>query len=194
MDVFGEVRMQKHLLFIHGGGADAYEADQPLAASLQAALGSDYDVSYPRMPHPDQPSYAAWKDTIIQHIGATEGEICLVGHSFGASILLKILTEVTVPRLPSGVFLVATPFWGAADWEVDEYALRDDFAASLLEGLPIFLYHSRDDDVVPFDHLSLYANQFPQATLREFDGRGHQFNDDLADVAADIRDLGFSNY
>jgi hypothetical protein len=33
----------------------------------------------------------------------------------------------------------------------------------------------------------LYAAKLPQATIRVFDGRGHQFGNDLAEVAEDIR-------
>ena len=65
--------------------------------------------------------------------------------------------------------------------------LPQDFAA-MLPAIPrIFLYHSRDDEVVPFAHLALYAAKLPQATIREFDGRGHQFGNDLAEVVEDIR-------
>jgi hypothetical protein len=42
---------------------------------------------------------------------------------------------------------------------------------------------------VPFAHLAIYAKKLPQATIREFDGRGHQFNNDLSEVAADIKSL-----
>jgi hypothetical protein len=38
-------------------------------------------------------------------------------------------------------------------------------------------------------HLAMYAEKLPQASLREFDGRGHQFNNDLSKVAADIARL-----
>jgi hypothetical protein len=43
--------------------------------------------------------------------------------------------------------------------------------------------------MVPFAHLALYAEQLPQATVCELDERGHQLNDDLSEVAADIRSL-----
>ena len=80
-------------------------------------------------------------------------------------------------------------FWGAEDWEVGQYALRESFASRLPEGLPVFFYHSRDDEWVPFAHLALYAREVPHATLREFDGRGHQLDDDLSEVAHDIEGL-----
>jgi hypothetical protein len=48
----------------------------------------------------------------------------------------------------------------------------------------------RDDEWVPFAHLALYAEKVPQARFREFDERGHQFEDDLSEVAHDILSLG----
>ncbi len=118
-----------------------------------------------------------------------DGEVILVGHCLGASVLLKYLSDGKVEKLVAGVFLVAPPYWGVEDWEVDEYALQRDFASKLPEGLPIFFYHSRDDEWVPFAHLALYAEKLPRATIREFDGRGHQFGDDLSEVARDIEGL-----
>ncbi len=53
----------------------------------------------------------------------------------------------------------------------------------------VYLYHSRDDEVVPFAHAVLYAQKLPHATVREFDGGGHQFGDDLSEVARDIGGL-----
>jgi serine hydrolase len=63
------------------------------------------------------------------------------------------------------------------------------FAARLPAGMSIYLYHCRDDATVPFDHLALYAQALPQATVRAFNDGGHQFNDDLSAVARDIASL-----
>jgi predicted alpha/beta hydrolase family esterase len=104
-------------------------------------------------------------------------------------ILLKYVSEEEVEKPVAGLFLVAAPYWGAEDWEVEEYVLRKDFASKLPERLPIFLYHSRDDEMVPFAHLALYRGKLPWATVREFDSRGHQFGDDLSEVARDIREV-----
>jgi len=178
--------MRKRVLFIHGGGEGAYEEDRKLAASLQDALGAAYDVRCPKMPNEDRPVYEAWKERITKELDALEGEVILVGHSLGGSILLKCLSEDEVEKHVSGLFLVATPYWGVEDWEVDEYALPEDFASKLPKAITVFLYHSRDDEVVPFAHATLYAEKLSRATVREFDGRGHQFDDDLSEVALDI--------
>lgn len=175
------------MLFVHGGGEGAHAADEKLAASLQNALGDTYEVRCPKMPHEDGPEYGAWKYRISEELARMGDGAILVGHSLGASILLKYLSEEAPKELVAGVFLVATPFWGAEDWEVDEYALREDFAPNLPEGVPMVFYHGRVDEVVPFEHLALYAQRLPRATFRGLDGRGHQFDDDLSEVARDIQ-------
>ncbi len=175
--------MKRKVLLIHGGGQGAYEEDKKLAANLQDMLGASYVVRYPEMPDEDSPEYEAWKEQITEELAALDEDIILVGHSLGGSILLKYLSEEKVEKPVAGIFLIATPYWGAEDWEVSEYALRDGFASKLPGETPVFFYHSRDDEVVPFSHLSLYTEKLARATLREFDGRGHQFNDDLSEVA-----------
>ncbi|PLR76537.1 hypothetical protein CU633_15210 [Bacillus sp. V3-13] len=87
------------------------------------------------------------------------------------------------------MFLIASPYWGAENWEVDEYALHEDFKSRLSKIQRIFFYHSRDDKVVPFSHLALYAEKLPEAIIRQLDGRGHQLNNDLSEVAQDIKNL-----
>jgi predicted alpha/beta hydrolase family esterase len=181
--------MKRRLLFIHGGGEGAYEEDRKLAASLQDALGAAYDVRCPKMPDEDRPVYEAWRERIAGELDAPEGEVVLVGHSLGGSILLKYLSEEVVDKPVAGLFLAAIPYWGVGEWEVGEYALREDFASRIPKAMPVFLYHSRDDEVVPFAHAALYAGKLPRATVRWLDGRGHQFDDDLSEVARDIRRL-----
>lgn len=179
--------MTKPVVFIRGAGEGAYEADALLAGSLQKELGPAYHVRYPGMPLEDE-GYLAWKAQIAAELASLEDEVILVGHSVGGSILLKFLTEEQVAIPIAGLFLIATPYFGGdEDWNYEELTLPGDFPEKL-SGIPhIFLYHSRDDEIVPFAHLALYAAKLPQATVREFDGRGHQFGNDLAEIARDIR-------
>jgi hypothetical protein len=176
-------------VFIHGAGHEGFEEDRKLATNLRDVLGAAYDVRYPEIPDADSPEYAAWKERIARELAALDGEVILIGHSLGGSILLKYLSEENTGRPVAGLFLIAAPYWGAEDWEVSEYALQDDFASKLPIELPVFLYHSRDDEVVPLAHLELYTERLDQATARAFDGRGHQFNDDMSEVARDIKGL-----
>jgi uncharacterized protein len=181
--------MKKQVLFIQGAGKGAYEEDEKLAASLQDALGTEYQVLYPRMPNEESPEDEAWITQISKELAALDGKVILVGHSVGGAVLLKYLLKENVGKPIAGIFLISIPYWGPEGEEDDEYILHEGFASQLPKGVPIFLYHSRDDEIVPFAHLEMYAEKIPQATIRKFDGRGHQFNNDLSDVAADIISL-----
>jgi predicted alpha/beta hydrolase family esterase len=181
--------MNKHVLFIQGAGKGAYEEDGELVKSLRERLGSEYHVRYPKMPEEEDQGYEAWKTQISKELATIADEVILVGHSVGTSMLLKYLSEENVKTSIPGIFLIAAPYWGSGGWQMDEFTLDEDRASKLLKGIPIFFYHSRDDDIVPFTHLALHAEKFPQATIREFDGRGHQLNNDLAEVTADIKGL-----
>ena len=181
--------MKRQLLFVYGAGEEAYDEDRKMLESLRDALGGGYETRYPKMPEEESPTYAAWRDRIAGELAELDGEVFLVGHSLGASILLKYISEDRPVTPIAGMFLVAPPYWGVEDWEVDEYVLQDDFGSTFPENLPMFFYHSRDDEWVPFAHLAIYAEKVPQARFRGFDGRGHQFDDDLSEVAHDIASL-----
>lgn len=176
------------VLFIHGAGTGAHAEDRLLADSLQRSLGTAYDVQCPRMPDEENVPLQLWEAEIDARLAAAHSPVALVGHSVGGSVLLKYLCERRpAPRL-AGLFLVATPYWGVDEgWQWNEVLLPADAAEKLAGDWPLILYHSRDDDIVPFAHLSLYAAKLPRAIVRTFDGRGHQFGNDLSEVAADIQ-------
>ena len=177
------------VLFVHGAGEGAYEDDELLVASLRDALGPSYEVRYPRMPLEDSAHYTDWTAQIVSALPSPGTEVVLVGHSVGGSVLLRFLCEESVEASVTGLFVIAAPFWGADDfWDWDEARLPEDAAEKLTTVPRIFMYHSRDDEVVPFSHLALYSARLPQATIRPLDVGGHQLKNDLVDVAHDIAD------
>lgn len=181
--------MKKHVLFIQGGGAGAYNEDEKLVAYLRNTLGTLYEVRYPQMPSESDPDYESWKTQIKKETSGLQGEVILIGHSLGSSFLLKYLAEEKIEKAIAGIFLMATPYWGGDGWQYEGYervVLPENFASKLPGRVPIFLYHSRDDEIVPLAHLALYAEKLPQATIRALDDGGHQFNNELSEVIADI--------
>lgn len=183
--------MKKQILFIHSARAQGpHEGSDDLVAHLQDALGAEYEVLYPKMPDLENPEYEPWKKQLEKELAALDDEVILVGHSLGSSVLLKYLSEKKYKKPIAGIFLIASPYWGGdEDWQVDEYTLREDFASKLPRIRRIFLYHSRDDEIVPFAHLALYAQALPQATVRELDGYGHVFNKKFPELVDDIKSL-----
>jgi predicted alpha/beta hydrolase family esterase len=180
--------MRKQVLFIQGGGNGGYEADAKLA-SLQKALGKDYELNYPRMQTDEAAPDFGWLKQIGKEIGKLKDDVILVAHSFGASLLLKYLSENKVSKKIAGIFLMSVPFWsGKEDW-VQGLKLQEDFAGSLPKNSRIFFYHCRDDEEVSFDHLASYRHKLPVATFREIESGGHQLSNNLNLVAKDIKDL-----
>lgn len=179
--------MNKHVLFIQGGGGkEDYQADAKLVTSLREALGEAYTVHYPLLRDESSPDFGR-KKQIGKEISLIKGAIILLGHSLGASMLLKYLSENEDKKKIAGIFLISTPFWsGGEDWK-QGLKLHENFPNNLPKNVPIFLYHCLDDEVVPFDHLSLYAHKLPQATVREIASGGHQLNNNLSLVAKDIQ-------
>jgi hypothetical protein len=53
----------------------------------------------------------------------------------------------------------------------------------------MYLYQGADDQTVPIPHLGMLARAFPNATIRRLKGQDHQLNDDLSEVASDVRTL-----
>lgn len=180
--------MNKYVLFIQGGGGkEDFMADAKLVASLKEALGEAYTVHYPLLNDESTPDFGR-KKQIGTELSLIEGDVILVGHSLGASMLLKYLSESQCQKI-SGIFLISTPFWsGDEEWK-QGLKLHEDFPDKLPDDIPIFLYHCRDDEVVPFEHLSLYTQKLPQATFCEIPNGGHQLDNDLSLVAKDIKAL-----
>lgn len=175
------------VLFIQGGGKGAHYEDAPLADSLKRALGPRYDVRYPQMPAEADPNVESWKRKISSELSHMHGNVVLVAHSVGGSIVLRYLAEKKIEQSIAGLFLLAAPSWDEDQWDFDDLKLPGDLAEKLSRIPRIFLYHCRDDDVVPFAHLALHRARIPRAIIRSVDGGGHQFENDLTNVAGDIR-------
>src|SRR5690606_22645493 len=171
----GDAAVERPVLFIHGAGETAYQEDEPLASSLRQALDSSYRVVYPHMPASFEATLADWTAPIALELAALAGPVTLVGHSVGATVLLKYLLDAQPARIAS-VHLLAAPFWGADDfWTWPEAALPADAAAKLANLPQLFLYHAEDDEVVPYAQLELYAQLLPAARPRRLAQGGHQF-------------------
>jgi predicted alpha/beta hydrolase family esterase len=177
-------------LFIQGAGEGAHREDARLVYSLTRELGQEYEIRYPAMPNEDSPDDAAWKQRLAAELTAMGEGAILVGHSAGGASLLAFLAENNHRQTIAGAFLIAAPFFGKAGWDCGDANLPKDIGARIQRGLPMFLYHGRQDEIVPFAHVALLAEALPQALVRHLDGRNHQLNDDLFEVATDILSLG----
>jgi predicted alpha/beta hydrolase family esterase len=179
----------KHqLLFVQGGGKGTHdEWDNKLVASLQQELGPEYEIHYPRMPGEEDPSYALWSAALEKSLETLQDNGILVGHSVGATILVKLLSEQTAARALGAIFLIAAPFVGDGGWSADALQFPRDLGARLPKGIPIHFFHGLNDETA--SHVELYARAVPQARVHRLPDRDHQLNNDLREVAAEILSL-----
>ena len=110
----------------------------------------------------------------------------VAGHSVGATILINALAERPPERELRAIVLIAAPFVGAGGWPGDEFELPSDLGARLPKGVPVLVFHGREDETAPPAHADLYAHAIPQAEVHRLPGRDHQLNNDLAEVADEI--------
>lgn len=183
--------MKIHLLFIQGGGGEnAHDAwDSKLVENLQRELGPDYEIRYPRMPNENDPKFTPWKAAIRKELDNLDNEALLVGHSIGATILAHSLAEEAPARAPAGIFLISMPFIGKEGWPSDEISAKPDLGSKLPARSPVYIYQGGADEIVSPKHADLNAKAIPQAVVRRLPGRDHQLNNDMSEVASDIRKL-----
>jgi len=182
--------MRVQVLFVQGAGANVHDGwDRKLVESLERGLGPDYRVRYPRMPKEEDPRYATWKPALLRELESLDDGAILVGHSVGGTVLLHVLAEQRPSFRPRALILIAAPFIGNGGWPSDDIQSRTDFAERLPPALSVFLYHGADDETVPAAHVHLYAHVIPHAAVRVLARRDHQLNNDLSEVAQDLRSL-----
>ena len=181
--------MPRQILFIQGAGEGTHDKwDNKLVASLEHELGEQYTVRYPRMPDEAEPLYPSWKAALLRELDDLDDGAILIGHSIGGTFLIHLIAEQAAKTKPGAVLLIAPPFLGEGGWPAEGTDPRTDLANGLPSDLPVFLYRGTADDTVPSEHIALYARAIPHAKTRALADRNHQLNDDLSDIARDIRD------
>ncbi len=184
---------KRQVLFVQGGGQGTHdEYDNKLVESLQRALGPSCEIRYPRMPREEDPDYARWRAALEAELHTLRDGVILVGHSVGATVLVRMLMEHPehpLTRKLGAMLLIAAPFLGDGGWVSDDLKFPPDLGARLPQDVPIHFFQGLEDDTAPPAHVELYARAVPQARVHRLPGRDHQLNGDLREVADAIVSL-----
>ena len=158
--------------------------------NLQEELGDEFEVIAPKMPNKINAKYLEWKiwfEKFIPYI--TEGVI-LVGHSLGGSFLVKFLSENDMPKKIRGTFLVAPVYdEDSDDYSLADFKLPDNLSGFEKQGGQIFIYHSEDDPVVPFNNLGKFKEKLSSAKTIIFKNKQHFGQEKLPEIVKDIKGL-----
>lgn len=159
---------------------DPYKTKQSWKKWLFAGLKDSFECFTPQMPNPLFADYDAWKiwfeKTYPYVKKEKETKIVLIGHSMGGIFLAKYLSENKFPKHIDQLHLVAPVFNN--DGLVGESITNFAFDPKNLENIPkqtekIYLYHSTDDDVVPFEHANKFKEHMPELELVKFNNKQH---------------------
>ena len=199
--------MKKQILFIHGGSTfksyreylshlknikidlDRYRKIK-WSDSLIKELGNKFDVLLPKMPNPSNAKYEEWEIIFKKISKLLEDNIVLIGHSLGAIFLAKYLSENKFPKKILATLLISPPYDNEGmDESVGGFTLPKNLNRLNKQGNKIFIYQSKDDLVVPYDHLEKYKKALPNAIIRKFKKRGHFNQKKFPELIKDIRKL-----
>ncbi len=159
---------------------DPYKKWRRWADWLEWTLSEKFESFTPLMPNKQWADYAAWKiwfEKLIPYINkGRESKLVIIGHSLGGLFLAKYLSENEFVKQIHQLHLVAPVFDSSG--LVGETTATFELNVDLLKNLSkraknIFIYHSKDDTVVPYEHSKKYAKYIPNSVLFSFDGRGH---------------------
>ncbi|MCG2700222.1 alpha/beta hydrolase [Candidatus Parcubacteria bacterium] len=199
--------MKKQVILIHGGSTFGTDRDYLLflrnlkidldryrrtkwSDSLRRELGSKFDVLLPKMPNPMNSKYNEWKMLFKKIAFLLDDNVILIGHSLGAIFLVKYLSENNFPKKILATMLISPPY--------DDEGMENSLGSFILpksldklnkQGGKIFVYQSKDDEVVPYSHLEKYKKALPNAIAREFKKRGHFNQPSFPELVKDIKGL-----
>ena len=200
---------KQQVFYIHGGNAysnyDDYLEDLRTAtlrdlpgaehfkkwsSSLAEDLGDGFEVFTPSMPNKQGAKYEEWKIWFERYFPHLKGEVILVGWSLGGYFLVKYLLENEVPFTVKALFLLAAPF------ENDDFGGEDggDFAFDTskvgelsVKTDTVYIFHSKDDPIVPFAHAEKYQATLPSARLISFTSKNHFLIDEFPELLENIK-------
>jgi predicted alpha/beta hydrolase family esterase len=199
--------MKRQVILIHGGTTfdtykdylsflkkkkidlDSYRRER-WSSSLKVKLGTKFDVLLPKMPNPANAKYDEWAILFKKIAAVLKNNTILIGHSLGGIFLAKYLSENKFPKKILATFLIAPPYDSKnMDESLGKFNLPKSLKKLEKQGGRIFLYHSKDDKVVPFAHLGKYKKVLPGAVVRKFKRKGHFNQASFPELVRDIKSL-----
>ncbi len=173
------------ILFVHGGGDDAYAWDNKIVDRLQKLV--DEPIGFPHLSGLEALDWPATAKQLGDALRPLPPRSVVVAHSVGAPAVLKLMAEGTHPSL-AALLVLAAPYNGAdGEWGDSDFSFRADFTSHLPRGLPITLWHNRDDDIIPVASAERYREKLGRGTVHIREQGGHQFDGPLDFLADAIR-------
>ena len=138
---------------------------------------------------PDYADYFEWKLIFEKMIPFFWDDMSLCATSLGCTFLMKYLGEQELPVRIKKLFLIAPAIHDTPKEVMGSFAFDFElnYHRTLRAADTIYIYHSTDDAVVPFQQALELKMYFPDAIFRQFDDRGHFYKEgELPELEIDI--------
>jgi len=133
--------------------------------------------------------YTAWKILFEKMLPFLREDVIIATTSLWSTFILKYIGENEFPLKIKKLFLVAPAIAGTGQeglWSF-EFDLEHTYNRVSRWAKQVYIYHSQDDDVVPYEQSLRLKQYFPEAIFREFYNRGHFFMEsELPEIIEDI--------
>jgi predicted alpha/beta hydrolase family esterase len=204
--------MKKQVFYIHGGESFVeYDSfldrlhtraiwDLPNSLykrkwtdTLALDLGDDYEVFTPQMPNKQNAKYFEWSIWFERHFEHLHDDVVLVGCSLGAMFLLRYLSENNFPYKVKALYVLAAAVTleGYDDSDSGDFVCELDSIPPLQEKVEsIYILHSKDDFLVPFEHALKLKDALPKAELVTFEDKNHFLGETFPELVEGIKGLG----
>ncbi len=160
--------------------------------TLQTDLGPEYEVFRPQMPNKQNAKYDEWKLWFERHFEYLRDDIILIGYSLGAMFVSRYLIENKLPFRLKAVFIMASPvrMSGFDDTDCADFMFDLDQASNIsAQTDQVYLLHSQDDFVVPYEHSLAYKKALPEAELITFTDKNHFLIPVFPEIVAKIKEV-----
>jgi predicted alpha/beta hydrolase family esterase len=158
---------------------------------LREELGSEYELYMMAMPNTDNAVYEEWKIWFEKYFEYLQGEVVLIGWSLGGMFLAKYLIEEKTPFSIESLFLLAAPcgeYDDGAGNDCGSFRFEPIKLKAITGKVPnIFILHSKDDFVVPYEHALRYKELLPEAELVTFEDKNHFLVEELPELVEMIK-------
>jgi predicted alpha/beta hydrolase family esterase len=148
------------IVIVHGAYGNPNENWFPWLRDELSERG--HEVIVPALPTPEGQSLTSWKRAFEQSVGALDQTTVVVGHSAGATFILRLLENQDEPILAAILVSAFTGDLGLPEFdEINATLGRGDFAWDHIRDMAKTwrLYTSDDDPYVPFAKPTLLSEK-----------------------------------
>ena len=167
--------MADYYVFLQKVKLEPFKNKKRRKVRIARQLSERYQSMIPTMPCKQNADYLARKIRFERHFDFLNNEeTILIGNSLGASFLTKRLSENTFPKPIDQLHLIAPAIKDTSEETIKNFRPNEEKIINIQKQTEnIFIYHSTDDPVVPYDHAVWLSKLLPKAKFISFSDRGH---------------------